>query len=234
MIDCQSDACHAVLNHVVPSIGVVTVLLISVAPLSAVREADRIKSLGTLNPFPFPMLAANSLSWVVYSFISRDPYVFAANIMAAQFAYYYTLTAYKYADESFRMIVQVAQTASSILIFGGAAAAFIGLNSAEPAKTVMGCVCIAALVVFYSAPLSTFRDVIKARDSSSISFPLTIATLVNSGLWAVYGFVIGDAFIYGPNALGVVLAIIQVGLMVAFPKKLQAVGEPKVVVLAEV
>ena len=75
-------------------------------------------------------------------------------------------------------------------------------------------------MVYYAAPLSTIQEVISNEDSSSLYAPMLVANLANSLLWTIYGFYgIDDVFVYVPNAIGAVLASLQLSLTIAYPNK---------------
>jgi uncharacterized protein with PQ loop repeat len=76
------------------------------------------------------------------------------------------------------------------------------------------------LFMYYMSPLSTLADVLRHRDSSSLTLPMSVMNVVNGLLWVVYGFVRGDAFIWVPNGFGVCLGVLQVALCCIFPRRL--------------
>ncbi|KAJ3125551.1 hypothetical protein HK098_000170 [Nowakowskiella sp. JEL0407] len=71
----------------------------------------------------------------------------------------------------------------------------------------------------YGSPLSTMYQVVRTRNSASISFPYSIASLLNGTFWGIYGVAISDAFIAAPNLAGAGLAILQLILRVIFPAR---------------
>ncbi|KAH6591717.1 hypothetical protein BASA50_008520 [Batrachochytrium salamandrivorans] len=216
---CISFDCEFVLHHLIPGIGCLTALWIFIAPFKSVRKIDKTDSLDNVNPFPFPMIMANCLGWLVYGLLVQDPYVFFPNIVGYQLGVYYTLTSYRVSGKDFQSRVIQILVVSSVLVFSGAFVSFIVLNGAYPARTIMGLVCVMILAVFYSAPLSGFYSVIKNKDASSIDPILAAASLVNGSLWSIYGLALGDAFIWSPNLLGVVFCVVQFVLMAVYPNR---------------
>ncbi len=88
-------------------------------------------------------------------------------------------------------------------------------------KNLIGITCVIILVLFYTSPLSTLVLVIKQRDCSSIDWRLSLTCFFNGGFWAVYGIVIGDGFIWGPNLVGAILAVVQLICICLFPPRLR-------------
>lgn len=75
------------------------------------------------------------------------------------------------------------------------------------------------LFFFYGAPLSTILTVLKERDSSSIHKWTMITNTVNGAFWTAYGIAVMDPFIYVPNGIGSLLGVVQMVMVVLFPRK---------------
>lgn len=93
---------------------------------------------------------------------------------------------------------------------------------------VVGVLVNVNLVIFFAAPLSTIRQVVETKDSSSIHRPLMIAMIAMSVFWVIYGFAKSDAFIIFPNACGFFLGLIQVLLCFTYPKVIIDLSERNV------
>lgn len=55
--------------------------------------------LQSLNPLPYVAMWANCVAWLVYSFLTTDPYVLASNIPGVLIATWLTLSCYGFAEE---------------------------------------------------------------------------------------------------------------------------------------
>jgi uncharacterized protein with PQ loop repeat len=75
------------------------------------------------------------------------------------------------------------------------------------------------LVIFYFSPLTVFYNVIKSRNSIFLHPGLSISSFINAVVWTIYGIVIADWMLAGPNAVGVVLSFIQILLLVLYPRR---------------
>jgi solute carrier family 50 protein (sugar transporter) len=85
-------------------------------------------------------------------------------------------------------------------------------------ELIVGCVVNVNLVFFYGAPLSTIRTVLQTRNSASIHL-LTMATnTANGAFWGAYGLAVLDPFVYVPNGLGAALGVVQIFLVLTFPR----------------
>lgn len=72
-------------------------------------------------------------------------------------------------------------------------------------------------ILYYGAPLSTARDVVRTRNSASLYRPTCVMNLLNGALWVAYGIAVGDYWIYIPNGAGVVCATILLLLCAMYP-----------------
>ena len=77
----------------------------------------------------------------------------------------------------------------------------------------------AILLIYYATPLSTVFEVVRSRNSASLSLPLCAMNVANGGLWLVYGIAIRDLFIAVPNGIGALLGCLLLALICAFPRK---------------
>ncbi|KAI9330782.1 hypothetical protein DFJ73DRAFT_858157 [Zopfochytrium polystomum] len=205
-IECHSDACHAVLSYVVPSLGGVTGLLLFIGPLPAVFAAVKSKQIGSLNALPFALITANCLGWILYGSLIKDYFVFTPNLIGWSIGSTAAVLLFPLTDEKTQRNTLLALVGLSTVVFIMAGIAFISL-SFDTGKLVVGFAANIALVFFYASPLTTFATVIRSKDS-----------LINGGLWGVYGLVSTDFFIAVPNIIGAFLAIFQLVLLALFPR----------------
>ena len=86
-------------------------------------------------------------------------------------------------------------------------------------KTLLAIAANAILLCFYTSPLSTVANIIKTKDSSSLTLPLCVMNIVNGTLWLMYGLAVGDYFIWVPNGIGALLGAFQTSLCFIYTKR---------------
>ena len=93
---CQPEdkTCTILFELVFPIIGCILSNIVYLSPLRAILRAQTTKTLGSLNPLPYALIFGNSLVWTMYSFVTRNYFVFWANIFGLALGIWYTLTAY--------------------------------------------------------------------------------------------------------------------------------------------
>eukprot|EP00752_Nemacystus_decipiens_P016216 g14501.t1 len=89
----------------------------------------------------------------------------------------------------------------------------------ERAKRFLGLAASAATAVQYAAPLTELVKVVNRRSTDGLSLLLAAVSLICSSLWACYGVMLGDPFIYVPNVMGVLFSATQCSLFWVFPRK---------------
>jgi hypothetical protein len=94
---------------------------------------------------------------------------------------------------------------------------FILLNGRYIQKTrlIVGSLCDVTALLYFAAPMSTMREVIRSKDSSSLYAPTIFINLLNGLMWFFYGLIgVPDMNVWIPNGIGAVMAAIQ--LILAF------------------
>ena len=73
-------------------------------------------------------------------------------------------------------------------------------------------------LVFYLAPLTNIREIIRKKDSSSLYAPAIVINLVSSILWFFYGlYGISQQIVWIPNTIGVVVCIFELYICWQYP-----------------
>lgn len=203
-------------STVAPSLGVALSNAMFLSAVPAVLEARKNGSLGDLNPVPWAFILANCIAWLHYSFCVSNPYAFASNALGAVLGLFFTLTGVALGTPSQRnQLMAVAVVTSAATITASFWTCFL-LKTAAARQILTGYFANIILVVFYGAPLSTLKLVLRDKSAASIYAPLSFLSLLNGSLWVVYGVAIRDFFIVVPNFCGLVLALVQLAFKLIF------------------
>jgi len=77
-------------------------------------------------------------------------------------------------------------------------------------------VAAASTLVCWVAPVLRMGSIIKRKDASSVFIPLTLAQMVNTSSWGVYGLLVSDWAITIPNFAGSVCGLLFIGLRLIY------------------
>eukprot|EP00878_Enallax_costatus_P016032 GHUV01016808.1.p1 GENE.GHUV01016808.1~~GHUV01016808.1.p1 ORF type:complete len:222 (+),score=60.16 GHUV01016808.1:184-849(+) len=170
-----------------------------------------------LNPFPFAVALVCTATWVAYGFAARDYNMFLANIPGFTATLYTTVTSHALANRKTQnMMMTMLLVSAPIILVMGVLSAWV--TTGNQAQLMWGFTCNAVTIAYYGAPLSTIVQVIRSRNSNSIYLPMCICNLINTLLWIGYGFAVLDPFLYVPNGIGCVFAIVLCSLCVIYRK----------------
>lgn len=61
--------------------------------------------LQSLNPIPYIAMWANCVAWLVYAFLTTDPYVLASNVPGVLIASFMAISCYGFADDKVRLLL---------------------------------------------------------------------------------------------------------------------------------
>jgi solute carrier family 50 protein (sugar transporter) len=173
-----------------------------------------------LYQLPLAIMSIVSVAWLVYGLSIGDPYVALSNIAGCVASVGYVVGVLPLIKN--RKDLRLVQS----VVTGGAAATlglwtWLVLSSTPLGKSssVLGLFASSLFIILSGSPLSTIRTVMKDKNSASILGQLTIAQVVNTLLWSVYGLAVRNRFVWGPNVVGFGLGIIQLALKISFPTK---------------
>merc|ERR1711933_658577 len=86
------------------------------------------------------------------------------------------------------------------------------LHGTKDRSMLIGLVCIVFNVLMYTSPLTVMKQVITTKSVKYMPFTLSLANFANGCVWFTYSLLKFDIYILVPNGLGVLSAIVQLGL----------------------
>ncbi|KAG8465387.1 hypothetical protein KFE25_002694 [Diacronema lutheri] len=214
----RSDPPGFFVTTLAPSLGVVLSNVLYLAPLPAVRKAQRHMQLQGLNPIPLALMALNTVGFLAYGLAVPNRYVVASNVLGIVLAVWYLATVLPLVrdEPSLQQLKLVLVGGASFLVLEITWATLFLAEEKERAG-VLGANATAVCVLMFAAPLSTLSEVCRTRSSSTIYGPLTTAQVCNCFLWTVYGAAVGDVWVTGPNSIGLLLGLVQAALLAILP-----------------
>lgn len=205
---------------IMPLIGNCTSIILFIAPWKSVSTVKKNSDVGAVNGVPFIFMFFQCMMWSSFGFFIDDYLIVPVNALGAIFAFYYTLVFYgALKDQAVRFKIEL----GAVLVIAGpatlACVCFFILTDNDQRKLIFGSACNVVCVMFFASPLSTLADIVRQKDSSSLTWALTIAMIVNGCVWSIYGFYKGNLFILIPNALATGLGVGQGMIKACYPSK---------------
>ena len=208
-----------------PILGVFLSNALYLAPAPAVRQAVQRGSLGSLNPLPQALMVVSTFSWVCYALSKPDMFITLSNAPGCIASLWYVTSLLPLIPrEATRelALVQFTILGGATCLLSLATVLVLGKVPPETRSFNFGLFGSLMCVLLFASPLSTVREVISKANAASIYAPLTAAQVINCGTWCVYGFAIGDPWVYGPNSTGLALGLVQLALKMSYPSNVAA------------
>jgi solute carrier family 50 protein (sugar transporter) len=151
----------------------------------------------------------------------KDYFIFFPNAAGMLLGVYYTLSLIPLASTRQKQLMVRFAVLGIATVLVASMVSFIGFQGddlLELRDLPLGITAVALQIVFFASPIGVIRTIIQVvyilmsqtRDSSLIYLPLAITTVINCSLWSIYGIVIMDYFIAGPNIASTLLGLVQI------------------------
>jgi solute carrier family 50 protein (sugar transporter) len=160
---------------------------------------------------PYEAMAVNCMTWVSYGIVVNEYAIYISNGIGLTAAILFigmylgasTPEARKKRAPSV-LATLVVCAAIGVIAYTTRSTFFLGL---------LGAICGVCL---FAAPLSIVAHVIRTRSTADMSFPFSLIAAFTTLSWVLYGYEIMDMFVLVPNALALILVIIQLSLFAFF------------------
>lgn len=183
--------------------------------LSDLRHMRRTRSVDNVQFLPFLTTDVNNLGWLSYGILKGDGTLIIVNAVGAVLQTLYILAYLHYSPQKHTVLQQTAALLGALLL--GYAYFRLLVPDPEAQLKQLGLFCSVFTISMYLSPLVDMAKVIQSKSSQRLSFSLTIATLLASASWSLYGFRLRDPYIMVPNLPGIFTSFIRLWLFWKYP-----------------
>lgn len=157
----------------------------------------------------------------IYGILIDDLPLLITNYPCAIISIVYMMMYWKYADAKPRIkSIAVAFMALAIVVGLGVIAAYIPKVSRE---LMFGIIMCGTGIVLYGSPLIKMYDVIRSRSTNGMPFYFSVADLICTTVWIIYGIMVVNIFMIIPNSVGALLSLMQLSLFALFGQRLHLI-----------
>uniref|UniRef100_A0A5F4VU36 Sugar transporter SWEET n=1 Tax=Callithrix jacchus TaxID=9483 RepID=A0A5F4VU36_CALJA len=190
------------------------------AGLSDLRHMRMTRSVDNVQFLPFLTTEVNNLGWLSYGALKGDGILIVVNAVGAalQTLYILALPWTHLSAARFRVVLLQTATLLGVLLLGYG---YFWLLVPDPEGRLqqLGLFCSVFTISMYLSPLADLAKVIQTKSTQCLSYPLTIATLLTSASWCLYGFQLRDPYIMVSNFPGIVTSFIRFWLFWKYPQE---------------
>lgn len=189
------------LKLVVPAVGSILTWVLAFSPIPTLLE-DRHYDRLTVDPTPFPAYFIATFGWCIFAAVTADPWTFVGNFPPMLSFLFCTLSSFRLCKsqlmaERLEQLTMAGVVVLALMIMGTLSPVIIesGLIRLRVAGT------IAPTLTCWQAMAPSFEAIsaVRRRDASLLSLPLSLAGMLCSSFWTLYGAAISQRAIWLPN-----------------------------------
>eukprot|EP00043_Microstomoeca_roanoka_P008584 m.82614 g.82614 ORF g.82614 m.82614 type:complete len:222 (-) comp14308_c0_seq1:186-851(-) len=203
------------LVSILSSIAIFSTIALFLTGLPVTQRVKKVRSSANVSFTPYLAAMVNTCLWLKYGLLTNDNTLILVNGTGFLLNTYYVAVCYSFAKDDTAFFYPIMTTAASMflpLIY----VKFFVQNYVQAVHIIGFCGCFASTIMFGS-PLSTLGRVLRTKSTESMVFSLCLMNFIVSVTWALYGYVISDLFVQGPNSVGALLSLVQLLLFVKYP-----------------
>ncbi|XP_023069687.1 sugar transporter SWEET1 isoform X8 [Piliocolobus tephrosceles] len=160
---------------------------------SDLRHMRMTRSVDNVQFLPFLTTEVNNLGWLSYGALKADGILIVVNTVGAALQTLYILAYLHYCPRKRVVLLQTATLLGVLLL--GYGYFWLLVPNPEARLQQLGLFCSVFTISMYLSPLADLAKVIQTKSTQCLSYPLTIATLLTSASWCLYGFRLRDPYI---------------------------------------
>ncbi|XP_015991120.2 sugar transporter SWEET1 isoform X1 [Rousettus aegyptiacus] len=185
--------------------------------LSDLKHMRMTRRVDNVQFLPFLTTDVNNLSWLSYGTLKGDGTLIVVNAVGAALQTLYISAYVHYCPRKHAVLLQTAALFGVLLL--GFGYFWLLVPNTEARLQQLGLFCSVFTISMYLSPLADLAKVIQTKSTQRLSFSLTIATLLTSASWTLYGFRLRDPYIMVPNLPGIVTSLIRLWLFWKYPQE---------------
>jgi len=176
-------------------------LLFIFSPIPIFFKGFKTRKIDSLSFLFLLSCVGNALLWTCYGLNINDPNIININLTSLVFNIGYVCC--------FLWIHE--QKAKILKYLGLFLISYIVLRYFMPGS-ILGLLACGLSLFCYAAPFEQLKPAIQAKSSQYFNLPIMIISLLNSIIWASYGYLTDNIFILLPNFIGLILVLIQLNV----------------------
>lgn len=187
---------------------------------SGVQICKKIYTKGSSNdisPLPFLTGILTTFIWLEYGVRKPDGIVASVNIVGLLLQASFLACFYVYTKPKQPLHLRIFVLVAALITVHCNVTYYVA--TAEMSVRILGFLGSAAALFFFASPLASLAQVVKTKSVECLPFPLILSSFIVSSLWALYGVLCDDPFIYVPNTIATIITAAQLALFLVYPSK---------------
>ncbi|KAI3788808.1 hypothetical protein L2E82_01586 [Cichorium intybus] len=213
-------------DFVVGILGNIVSILSFTSPISQFREIVKRKSADNYNGTPYIATFLSCSLWILYGLLDPDEGLLIVTVNAAGVAMQslYLALLFIYSSKEKR-VKYFGFVILDIVCFGIVVAFTLVAFEGSSRRTFTGVLCATFTTMMYAAPLAALQTTIKTKSVEYMPILLVLSLFVNGCVWLTFAILVTDVFVLVPNAIGILLGVIQFCVYLVFRNPTPMVNE---------
>ncbi|KAK9688709.1 hypothetical protein RND81_09G005700 [Saponaria officinalis] len=202
-----------------------------VSPIPTFRRIIRNKSTEQFSglPYIYTLLNCFICAWYGTPFVSVDNILLTTvNSIGAIFQLVYISLFIIYAERQ-RKIKMLGLLVGVLVLFAALILMTLSMFDFASRQIFVGFLSCATLISMFASPLFIIKLVIQTKSVEYMPFYLSLSSFLMSASFFAYGLFNWDAFVYFPNGIGLLLAVVQLGLYYFYKNRSPEDQEPLII-----
>ncbi|KAG3181174.1 hypothetical protein PC128_g15270 [Phytophthora cactorum] len=200
-----------------------TSISVTLSMIPSMYHIYRKKDTGIASVLPLICMVANAHVWMLDGAIVQNWFpMFATFLTSDCIAIGYVTVFLCYARDrkkALRRIIIGATILGLITIYAILGNAGYMNQSNDGVDTTLGILGVMAGLSMFSSPFERMMKVLHYKSAAFIPIPMVVAGALNNVMWIVYCPMIGSWFLFGGNALCLLLSIVNIALYIVYNPK---------------
>ncbi|KYQ90406.1 hypothetical protein DLAC_09025 [Tieghemostelium lacteum] len=209
----ETESSHSYLLGLFSLLATFITISLYFGPYSTIKQIIQKKSVGSVAGLQFIMTSLSCFLWVCYAVLTSNKTMFLVNNIGFILSSYYAYIYWLYSHESKFKFQVIGGFLIGVSILG------FSFSSSDHQVRVdnLGILSCVICVLMFASPLEKLSSVIRLKNSDGMLKQVAIGSLLCGLSWTVFGLLIDDVYVYGPNILASILSFIQVSLILVYP-----------------
>jgi len=203
-------------------VGTVSSQLMNLSAIPSIIKIHRAKSTLLFPAYPFVFGFVAAILGIVYAVFTEQYIVLVSTGMSFTFNVVFLCVHFRYTSTRSRLFKIAIGYLGIVVVVAGSGPAIdcaVGENCRHFSTIWLGVVMTLVYSLVYCGQLTTFRDVVRRKNSASISPYLTAGVLFCASIWTLYSILVLDYFYLASSIVGVLSGLAQVVLILVYPAK---------------
>ncbi|XP_076960522.1 bidirectional sugar transporter SWEET5-like [Bidens hawaiensis] len=207
------------LRTLVGILGNIIALILFLSSAPTFIKIMKAKSVQAFRPDPYVATILNCAMWMFYSLPTVHPdslLLFTINCAGFSIEVVFIIIFLAYSTWSDRKKIIIVLIIEAVFVAVVVVVTLMCFHTHASRSMIVGMICLVFNTLMYASPLTVMKMVIKTKSVKYMPLALSVASFACGIVWSLYALMPFDPYLFVPNALGTLSAIVQLTLYATY------------------